>query len=653
MAATVKDTSYYTLIGANANGSMTWAHTVTSGSNRLLLVWLAGENATDGNAGTWSGVTYNGAALTKAKSHYTVEGVATVSAELWYLVNPPVGTADIVATANAGDVTPAVHAQGHAIGLTGAAQAAPEATLDAGSSADSTSGSLPITTLTANALIIDFMASNREEIPAPGVNQTLLTTALNTDASAQGQASATSSRVTTAAGAYTQSWTFSVAFGRIAYLAASIAAAAGGGDTVTISDFAAGRVFQRDSKTTGSVPVTAAYDGTAPTTAEARIMKGATVIKDWTALDIAGTDITGTLTDVPVGDGYKLEVRTLDATATPMVTESGGNSWGIGKLFLVCGSSTPAKWFIDATAEVADALVRKYGGAWAACTGAAAIGCGNAMVAAEPGVPVGLLSYGEASTTLTQWLAGDSQYAPAVAAVTALGGKLEGVIIHVGSNDARDGDIISQADHEADYRALIANLRADCGKAAFLASLPVMMIGSQSSPADSSALDQQWTWCRAAELDVADDAGNYMAFEPVTYPIDADNIHLTAAAMITEGRYVARCHASVVLGTGADRRGPAPISATYEAATGKIVITFERHGGTTLVGRIGQTDLTGFRVSTDDFATTEAIAAAIVRSASTVELTVATGLAGVKVDYLAGHNPDASGCVFNNASAPA
>ena len=220
----VINTSSAVALGA-ANNSISWSHVVSAGDDRLLLIWLACENAVDGHYGTWSGVTYDGVALTKAKGQYTVEGVATVSAELWYLVNPPIGTATIVATANVADLVAGIHPNGHAITLQNAYQGAPDVITGVSNSTDASSFSTGLTTLRTNSLLLDFIASNREELPVPGGSQTQRTTAINTD-SGNGQASVTSTRAAAAVGAFTESWTFSVAYGRIAAIVVAVAPAA-------------------------------------------------------------------------------------------------------------------------------------------------------------------------------------------------------------------------------------------------------------------------------------------------------------------------------------------------------------------------------------------------------------------------------------------
>ena len=78
-----------------AAASLTFAHTVSSGSDRLLLV----EVVINKSGTTVSSVTYGGAALTKVGSAVN----AMMDTELWYLTAPTAGTANVVVTASGGN----------------------------------------------------------------------------------------------------------------------------------------------------------------------------------------------------------------------------------------------------------------------------------------------------------------------------------------------------------------------------------------------------------------------------------------------------------------------------------------------------------------------------------------------------------------------
>jgi hypothetical protein len=76
--------------GSTTVASLTWSHTIGTNNNRLLVV----GTSIPGSVAV-STVTYGGVALTK----YSQVLSSGASAELWYLKNPAIGTANIVFTA--------------------------------------------------------------------------------------------------------------------------------------------------------------------------------------------------------------------------------------------------------------------------------------------------------------------------------------------------------------------------------------------------------------------------------------------------------------------------------------------------------------------------------------------------------------------------
>jgi len=73
--------------------SITYSHTVSAGDNRLLVV-QAGFSSSSASV---TGITYDGDALTKA-IRGTDSSEGGISSELWYLVQPNEGTANVVVT---------------------------------------------------------------------------------------------------------------------------------------------------------------------------------------------------------------------------------------------------------------------------------------------------------------------------------------------------------------------------------------------------------------------------------------------------------------------------------------------------------------------------------------------------------------------------
>lgn len=75
--------------------SLTFAHTVAANA-KILIVSTGHANATP--ARTVSGITYNGVALTAARQDANTPATVQWLNGIWYLLNPPAGTADIVIT---------------------------------------------------------------------------------------------------------------------------------------------------------------------------------------------------------------------------------------------------------------------------------------------------------------------------------------------------------------------------------------------------------------------------------------------------------------------------------------------------------------------------------------------------------------------------
>lgn len=87
--STVGATGDSTCISGTNVAGRTWSHTVSPGNNRILLVGIALAETAD----TVSSVTYGGSALTRLAATQSGNTV-----EMWYLLAPRVGTANIAAT---------------------------------------------------------------------------------------------------------------------------------------------------------------------------------------------------------------------------------------------------------------------------------------------------------------------------------------------------------------------------------------------------------------------------------------------------------------------------------------------------------------------------------------------------------------------------
>lgn len=135
-------------IASQTTASYSWAHTV-AGTDRLLLVAVHMEIFPLPSV---SGITYNGVALTYING---MQGGSSGRAELWYLVNPALGTNNIVVTL-AGTVFTNTFAG--AVSLSGVNQSTPIETAggvtNAGASADTDTVEVVVTTVHPGAWVI-------------------------------------------------------------------------------------------------------------------------------------------------------------------------------------------------------------------------------------------------------------------------------------------------------------------------------------------------------------------------------------------------------------------------------------------------------------------------------------------------------------------
>ncbi len=138
-----------------AAASLTWPHTITSGSNRALLVGISIENG-----GSSTGVTYGGTPLTLVG-----RSVGTHTVELWRLLAPPVGPANIVASFGATN-----QVVGGAAAFNGVSQTTPTGTF-AGAGGVSTAPSVNISSATGE-LVLDVLYGNDGPTATPGTGQT-------------------------------------------------------------------------------------------------------------------------------------------------------------------------------------------------------------------------------------------------------------------------------------------------------------------------------------------------------------------------------------------------------------------------------------------------------------------------------------------------
>ncbi|MBN1793027.1 DUF2341 domain-containing protein [Candidatus Woesearchaeota archaeon] len=157
--STIPSISYdsYSSSSISASTTLSWAHTIGGGSNRLLVVGVAAEDATSAQTDV-TGVTYNSVAMMPLNEEVTGSSYYE-NVELWYMLEsdlPAAGSHTIQVTigGNAEDII------GGAVSLSGVAQQAPEAnTTNEDNQAGNAYIYTSITTLTDNAWLVDVVGS--------------------------------------------------------------------------------------------------------------------------------------------------------------------------------------------------------------------------------------------------------------------------------------------------------------------------------------------------------------------------------------------------------------------------------------------------------------------------------------------------------------
>lgn len=204
----------------NTSGStITFSHTVGSGSNRILLVGVGIEdNPTARSVGS---VTYNGVALSLTRADGITEATVGARTEIWHLLEatmPAAGSYNVVVTmATAISANDSVIAA--ATSFSGVKQLAPIANGSV-SAVDSSTFSTGITTANDGSYVYDVILGN--------TNNTWTATAVGqierTDQQAGGglSTSGTSTKPVTTAGATTMDWTASGTQGRYSHSVAAI-----------------------------------------------------------------------------------------------------------------------------------------------------------------------------------------------------------------------------------------------------------------------------------------------------------------------------------------------------------------------------------------------------------------------------------------------
>jgi len=199
--------------------SISWSHTIGSGSDRYLATAGGHENGSDTDI---TGITYNSLAQTQGPATSVDSGTVNRS-ELFYgfgAALPAAGSYNVVVTAG-GSVACLM---GSAISLTGVDASAPEAS--ASNTAESAASiTTNITTLTDNAWLVDAVMAGELKTFTAGSGQTERT---DQSESSQGAAQATSTKPVATAGATSVQQTPNSSTNRLAHVVIALKNAAAG-----------------------------------------------------------------------------------------------------------------------------------------------------------------------------------------------------------------------------------------------------------------------------------------------------------------------------------------------------------------------------------------------------------------------------------------
>lgn len=258
-----------------------------------------------------------------------------------------------------------------------------------------------------------------------------------------------------------------------------------------VTDFIDRKTYQRlvsGNGTPGGVTrdmvVAGTYGNYSPDHVQARVVDFDTeeVVSgfDWTTIDAspsAGT-FSGTLSGVPQGGWYKIEVRTRDASNNVLYSDAGSSRWGIGICIAVGGQSN-ALGSADAAATIANDLASNYRNTQhkhlvdnhidhTSTAGSCSPALCNELIS-EYGIPVSITGEAAGGTTLVAgaavWNArgASTRYQNLIDKIdNGYDGDVEFILWIHGESDADNGSV-TEAQYNTNLQSLISDSRTDLG----------------------------------------------------------------------------------------------------------------------------------------------------------------------------------------------
>ena len=369
--------------------------------------------------------------------------------------------------------------------------------------------------------------------------------------------------------------------------------------SITVTDFAEGRIFQRSGRG-AAIAISGSYIGR-PGAIEARVVRDVThdEVVTWTVIDASPQNgiYVGVIPEVPQGGWYNIQVR---SSANHLILARGTRKWGVGILVACLGQSNMKEWFHTGNDLTAHKLVRKYNGkAWARLgrRGNAAIAFGN-QITNRLGIPVGLLDFSVNGSGLTKeanWGTGywedtsrHSIYSRFVAGVSKVGGAVEFVVWIQGEADAARGTVTEEEYRASLERFISKQVRGDIENGSQRRHLPFLVVAMVKRPGGK---DDPHQAVRNAQYKVTEKIADcYLAATTLDLK-NQGRQHLADGAYLSMGYRVAQTVLFVV-GEETYHRGPF-IAGIRQIDSQTIDVNIEHRGGTDI---LPDSDLTGWEV---------------------------------------------------------
>ena len=396
--------------------------------------------------------------------------------------------------------------------------------------------------------------------------------------------------------------------------------------SITVAEFAAGRVFQRDKGTyssfndgTKAVRFTGTYTGGTPLTITAAV-KG--VAYPCTIIS-AANGIWAAAATIPNGDDYTATISCSPGTATA----SQSNRWGVGILIALFGDSIMQQmWYTTAGAAIGDAHARwTVGTGWwlTSQTGKGERSADNGLnhlatairshfMAASRGntTPVGFIAGAISSTTSTDWQTGHSAWTSwtNLIANSDIGGDYEMVLCNIGATDTDiDQTPGSSPTFATKYANIYKQVQSQTGRNTSQVKLGSALTGVLTG---SGTSDANCDFVRTGEKEQALGAGCFWLGSNTDHTHGLDGIHYSAELYERLARRyaVAVCKQLGILTFGSD--GPKISSANWSVGTNQLVANITHLScGTALLDGSGSrtgTGLVGFVIKVNESTVTPA-----------------------------------------------